>query len=129
VTVFVYGRGDLGRSPTFNQTDLNFTHSFRLPRNMKVNLQLNVDNLFDQMIWTTRFTTQYRDALTLPRVCRGAENICDDYFFNGFNVATEMANRRTSTGALSPGRLDDRYNKPNAYQSARTGRFFVKFLF
>lgn len=129
VPVFVYGRGDLGRSPTFNQTDLNFTHSFRLPRNMKVNLQLNVDNLFDQMIWTTRFTTQYRDALTLPRVCRGAENICDDYFFNGFNVATEMANRRTSTGALSPGRLDDRYNKPNAYQGARTGRFFVKFLF
>lgn len=130
VPVFVNGRGDLGRSPTLSQTDLNFTHSFRLPRNAKVNLSLNVDNLFDQATWTTLFTTQYRDALTLPRVCRSSTDItCDDYFFNGFNVITEMANRRTSTGALSPGRPDDRYKKPSAFLGARTARFLVKFVF
>jgi hypothetical protein len=105
-------------------------HSFRLPRNMKVNLELNIDNLFDQMTATQFFTTQYRDSLTLPSVCRSAtDRTCDDYFFNGFDVATEMANRKTTSGASSPGRRDDRYTKESAFQGARSARFFVKFVF
>jgi carboxypeptidase family protein/TonB-dependent receptor-like protein len=124
VPVFYAGRGDLGRSPTYNQTDLNFTHRFRLPKNLRADIQLNIDNLFDQMTWTTLATTPYRDALTLPRVCRSATDVgCDDVFFNGFDLATAMAAR---TGGARPNKT---YNQPNAFQGARSARLMMKLLF
>jgi hypothetical protein len=130
VPVFVYGRGDLGRSPAQSQTDLNFAHSFRLPRNMRAIVQFNIDNLFDQDTWTTLATAPYRDALTLPRICRSAsDRTCDGAFFEGFDVVTAMANRVTTSGAPSPGRPNDTYNKPNGFQGARSARLMVKFVF
>ena len=124
VPVFYAGRGDLGRSPSYNQTDLNFTHRFRLPKSLRADIQLNIDNLFDQMTWTTLATTPYRDALTLPRVCRSATDVgCDDVFFKGFDLATAMAAR---PGGARPNKT---YNQPNAFQSARTARLMMKLLF
>ncbi|HYN07441.1 MAG TPA: TonB-dependent receptor [Vicinamibacterales bacterium] len=130
VPVFYNGRGDLGRSPTYHQTDLNFTHRFRLPRKLRADVQFNIDNLFDTMTWTTLATTPYRDALTLPRVCRSATDIgCDDAFFNGFVLATAMAARVDTQGRPSPGRVNKTYNLPSGFQSARTARVMVKFVF
>jgi hypothetical protein len=131
VPVFYAGRGDLGRSPTYNQTDLNFTHRFRLPHRLRADVQLNIDNLFDQMIWTTLATTPYRDALTLPRVCRSASDViaCDDAFFSGFDLATAMANRVDTAGRPSPGRPNKTYNQPTTFQSARAARLMMKLLF
>jgi hypothetical protein len=124
VPVFYAGRGDLGRSPTYSQTDLNFTHRFRLPKNLRADIQFNIDNLFDQDTWTTLATTPYRDSLTLPRVCRSATDIgCDDVFFNGFDLAAAMAARTPA------GRPNKTYNQPNAFQSARGARLMMKLLF
>lgn len=114
VPVFVYGRNDIGRSPVYTQTDLNFTQSISLPRNMRMNLQFNIDNLFDQMTETTKFATAYRDALVLKD---------DNEFFGGFDTASKMATR-------SPvGRPDPRYKQASGYQGARAARFSVKFTF
>ncbi|HEX7779666.1 MAG TPA: hypothetical protein VF424_10525, partial [Vicinamibacterales bacterium] len=124
VPVFYAGRGDLGRSPTYSQTDLNFTHRFRLPKNLRADLQLNIDNLFDQDTWTTLATAPYRDSLTLPRVCRSATDIgCDDVFFKGFDLTAAMAARSPA------GRPNKTYNQPNAFQSARGARLMMKLLF
>jgi hypothetical protein len=114
VPVFVYGRGDMGRSPMFSQTDLNFTQNFKLPRNMNVLVQFNIDNLFDQDTELTQFATRYRDQLVLPN---------DTVFFGGFDTAARVAAMTT------PARPDDRYGKANSFLGARSARLFAKFTF
>jgi hypothetical protein len=114
VPVFVYGRGDIGRAPMFNQTDLNFTQSFSLPRNMRMNVQFNIDNLFDQMIVTGLSAAQYRDAIVLAN---------DTQFFNGFNTPAVVASM------ASPARPDPRYKQASSWQGARSARLSVKLTF
>lgn len=114
VPVFVFGRNDLGRSPVYTQTDLNFTQSVKLPRNMRLQAQFNIDNLFDQMTATTRFATAYRDALVLAN---------DQAFFAGFDTVSSMANR------TPVGRPDPRYKQNSGFQGARSARFSVKLTF
>lgn len=114
VPVFVFGRNDLGRSPFFTQTDLNFTQSFGLPRNIRVLAQFTIDNLFDQMTETAKFATAYRDALVLAS---------DTVFFSGFDTVTSMANR------TPVGRPDPRYKQASSFQGARSARLSVKVTF
>lgn len=114
VPVFVFGRNDLGRSPAFTQVDLNFTQSFSLPRNMRALVNFNIDNLFDQMVETTKATAAYRDALVLTS---------DTEFFAGFSTVAKMATR-------SPvGRPNATYNLASGYQGARSARLSVRFTF
>ena len=114
VPVFVFGRGDMGRSPMFNQTDLNFTQNIKLPRNMNVLVVFNIDNLFDQDTELTRFATKYRDALVLPS---------DDVFFAGFDTTARVAAMAT------PARPNAQYNQANSFQGARQARLSVRFTF
>lgn len=114
VPVFVYGRGDMGRSPFFTETNLNFTQSFKLPRNIRILAQFTIDNLFDQKTELTAFATAYRDALVLAN---------DAAFFAGFDTKSAMANR------TPVGRPDARYGQANSFQGARTARLSVKLTF
>ena len=114
VPVFVFGRGDLGRSPFFTETALNFTQNFKLPRQMNILAQFTIDNLFDQMTETTKFATAYRDALVLAN---------DTAFFNGFDTVSSMATRNPV------GRPDPRYKQASGYQGARSARLSLKFTF
>ncbi len=71
IPVFVYGRGDLGRSPMFSQTDLQATQEFKFGKRYRVAVMANVDNLFDQKIWTNYYSPnlygpqRWRDSITL----------------------------------------------------------------
>ncbi|MCR4376185.1 MAG: hypothetical protein NUW22_15190, partial [Acidobacteria bacterium] len=114
VPVFVFGRGDMGRSPMVNYTDLNFTQNISLPRNMNVLLQFSIDNLFDQDTELTKYATKYRDGLVLPN---------DDVFFAGFDTTARVAAMK------SPARPNDQYGKANSFMGARSARFFAKFTF
>lgn len=110
----MFGRGDMGRSPMVNYTDLNFRQNIKLPRNMNVLLQFNIDNLFDQDTELTRYNIKYRDALVLPS---------DTVFFGDFDTTARVA------AMTSPARPDDRYGKANSFLCARSARFFAKFTF
>jgi hypothetical protein len=114
VPVFVYGRGDLGRAPMFSQVDLNFTQSFSLPRNMRLNVQFNIDNLFDQMIVTGLSNAQYRDAIVLAN---------DTQFFAGFSTPAVVS------AMAAPARPDPRYKLDSSWQGARSARLSLKFTF
>jgi hypothetical protein len=61
---FPYGRGDLGRTPVYSRTDLLLQQDFRLGPKYKVNVNMNIDNLFDQDTVTGVFTSPYRDNIT-----------------------------------------------------------------
>ena len=112
IPFYPFGRNDLGRTPVFSQTDLFLQHNFSLPGSRRLNVGVNVTNLFDQDTVTRLFTTPYRDSL----------NISDAAFFAGFDaVAVAKA-----TTAIRP---DPRFGLPDQWQNRRTARLQVKFVF
>ena len=99
-----YGRGNLGRVPTFSQVDLLLQQEFRLPHGMRATIALNASNVFDQKTVTGYQTTPYRDQF----------NVSDATFFNGFDpvaVATSLNFRK-----------DARFNMANGFQDVRVIR-------
>jgi hypothetical protein len=125
VPVPVYGYGDLGRTPTFSQTNLLFGHTFRLPGNTRFNVQLNVENLFDQDTVTAYDTTPYLNgSLTFPN-----ERVNFNEFFAGFDPRAVMAALNARTPSL--GNPDPRYGSGlgTSFQGARSVRVYARFQF
>jgi hypothetical protein len=109
---FPDGRGDLGRTPWINQTDLLLQQQVPLPRNFRVLVAVNVINLFDQKTPTLYATTPYRDAFSVP----------DAQFFAGFSPA--------AYAAANPSiRADPRFGLASQYQSQRAATLQFKVLF
>jgi hypothetical protein len=102
VNFFPYGRGDLGRTPFINQTDLLLQHQVKMPRNLKAMIGLNIINLFDQMTPTLFQTTPYRDAFS----------VSDQAFFAGFDPAAYAASHANI-------RVDPRFGLASQYQGQR----------
>lgn len=112
VPVFDQGRGNLGRSPVFSQTDLLLYHDFGLPGSMRLNLNVNVINLFDQDTVTRYFTARYRDQLPVG----------DAQFFAGFDAQ--------AVAAANPNiRRDARFLMADQYQGARSVRVQARVSF
>ena len=125
-------RGDLGRTPTFSQTDFAITHRYRFGRDNRFTIagDLNFLNLFDQRI-VTRLYTQ----LNGPGIGIGGVNL-------GFpDNAAGVTNAFTSGALYTPivnylngsatalNRKDIRFGQPDAYQGPRDIRFGFRFLF
>lgn len=127
-------RGDLGRSPTFTQTDFNITHRYRFGRDNRFALvgDLNFLNLFDQRTVTGVYTIRNTSnaVITGPILAMGFPN-------NGI----AFTNAYTSGALLDPiknfiignatnlNRIDDRYGQPLTFQSPRIVRFGFRLIF
>jgi hypothetical protein len=122
VPIYFNGRGDLGRMPVFNQTDLLINHDFRLGGSRAISLQMNVSNLFDQQTATGMAFAAYRDALVIP----GFPSRPADAFFqpNGFDTVAIQAARLPASGRPSP-----TYGMANAFQGARSIRVMARLAF
>ena len=107
-----YGRGNLGRTPFLNQTDLLVQHQVRMPRNLRAMIGLNVINLFDQMTPTLFQTTPYRDAFSVP----------DTDFFAGFDPTAYAAAHKNI-------RADPRFGLASRYQGQRAATLQFKLTF
>jgi hypothetical protein len=112
IPFYPFGRGDLGRTPTYQQTDLVVQHTFAFG-NQRVNIGLNVLNLFDSDTVTRRFATRFRDGF----------NVTDQQFFAGFDPLAIAAATPASY------RPDPRFLLPDQYQSRRTMRVNLNFMF
>jgi hypothetical protein len=112
IPFFPYGRGDLGRTPTLSRTNLSVAQDFRLTPSMRIGLNLNVINLFDQDTATGYNTTPYRDAINLP----------NEAFFAGFDFASVAAN----TAGIRP---DARFRQANAFLGRRELRLMARVIF
>lgn len=99
IDFFLYGRGDLGRTPVYSQTDLSVQQRVPLPGRAKVSVGVIVSNLFDQQIAIAETTTPYRDAF----------NLSNAQFFGGFDPRAVAA----STSGIRP---DARYGLANSFQ-------------
>lgn len=126
-------RGDLGRTPTYSQTDFSVTHRYRFGRDDRFTMafDLNVLNLLDQDtvtgIYQTMNTTVGRpnDAAFFPTVCPGA---CSRLYTNGYTSGALLQSILTHIAA-SPDRPDIRYKSPQLFQGPRAVRFGFRLLF
>ena len=111
--VYNLGRGNLGRSPTYSQLDMQVQHGFRLPGHTRVDLSANINNLFDQDTITNINNTPYRDAIPVSATSG---------FFNGFDGDAVAA-------ANTAIRKDPRFRQGSTFQAPRTMRLMAKFSF
>lgn len=111
VPVFYKGRNDLGRSPTFTQTDLFLSYDVKLGGTRKLQFSANVFNLFDQDTETRLSPNRYRDRIV----------ISNPAFFAGFNA--------DALAAQQSRRPDAQYGLPSLFQSPREVRLGLKLAF
>lgn len=127
-------RGDLGRSPTFSQTDFNITHRYRFGRDNRFVIvgDLNFLNLFDQDTVTNVFVVRNLNTsvITGPVLGLGFPNN-GIAFTNAYTSGALLApiNTYLSGNATTLNRTDARYGQPNTFQVPRSVRFGFRLLF
>jgi hypothetical protein len=123
IQVFVNGRGDLGREPTFNQTDLVVAHEFRLREQKLLRFEFNAVNLFNQKTNLYTFNQVNRGANT-PNDQNAAIDLSNTNLFKGFDYKAML-------NALGPAAsaYDPRFGMAGFFNPGFSGRFGVKFQF
>lgn len=114
IPFFPFGRNNLGRTATFYRTDLLLQHDVRLPGGHRINVGLNVENLFDHATVTRNFTTAYRDTF----------NVSDQTFFSG--TFDPVALQAASPASIRP---ESRYLLADQWQDRRQMRLQVRYSF
>jgi hypothetical protein len=123
--VFPNGRNDLGRSPVTSQLDLNINQEIKLIGHSRINLQANIENVFDQDTWINYFltTTQgpstHRDSLTVATPpARSLYGATGRYDMNALIAGY--------TGTM---RVNPFYKTPNVFQGRREIRLQARLTF
>jgi hypothetical protein len=111
--LFYKGRGSDGRLPVYSQTDLNVQQEFKLGGVKKIQLSLNVLNLFNQKTATNYFETILAGG--------GALSFDEAKFYNH-----TLAPFDTLAAGIPK---DPRFLMNSEFQSAIQARVGVKFLF
>ncbi len=147
---FVFGRGDLGRTETFTQTDFAITHRYRFGRDNKysVAVEANFINLFDEDNVTDIFNVLavgslagQQSGFNLFNNCPGG--VCDELntiraiFAGGIqSQLLNLINNQVQIGTNTNGdpvfetiTRDARYGQPLSFQQGRQVRFGARFSF
>ena len=129
-----YHRGDLGRSPTYTQTDFNVTHRYRFGRDNRFTLagDLNILNLWDQdtvtgVYPTLNTSTGRPDAGALFASQPAA--IRQRLYANAYTSGALLQPTLDHINADANNRLDKRYGLPQLFQGPRAVRFGFRLLF
>lgn len=109
--IFPEGRGDLGRTPWFTQTDLLINHRIKLNERVALKLSLDVNNLFDERNVTNTFNAYLK----------ADQNVQYTDFNDFIHSNGDWRQRVTAQGKL----LDPRFGLPVAFQGQRVARFNI----
>lgn len=146
---FLFGRGDLGRTDKFTQTDFSIIHRYKFGSDSKysVAFEANFNNLFNENNVTDRFTTIAASDISgqeggsnLFNNCPGG--VCDELntiraIFNG-GIQTQLVNlinNRVQIGTSGGQPVfetiekDARFNQPLSFQTPRSVRLGFRFSF
>ena len=110
------GRGSDGRTPTYSQTDVYLQHEFRLGER-RLQLSLNVLNLFNQKTAISRFSTFQRTGGIVPD---------ETAFYEGQQTLESLIQPAINSGGLTP---DPRFLMDSLFQSPLSARVGLKFVF
>lgn len=123
VPAFYAGRGDLGRTPAFTQTDVLVAHSFNVTERVQVKFDANVINLLNQatVVGVTTRLNRNGDLDALVDNPYGGYDAVKLVNPNGINPATGLAYPTPNINPI--------YKLPSAYQGNREIRlgFHVTF--
>ena len=125
--VFVEGRGDMGRTPVLSQTDLLVGHNFNITEGMKLRVEWNFINLFNQKTARHRFPFLNRGGGGIAR-SGSAINLASVDLFKGYDYKALIAN---TTDGRNPalGALDPRYGLDDIWSPGFQSRLGIKFTF
>jgi len=123
IPVFVNGRGDLGRTPALNRTDLLVSHEFRGAGAQRIRFELNILNLFNQKTATHIYNQVNRGPSGVPRQA-SAISMSGVDLRNGYDYNAML--RATTDGANA---YDPRFLKEDLFNPGLQGQFSVKFIF
>jgi hypothetical protein len=115
VPIIANGRGDLGRTPVFTQTDMVINHFVNVSENVKIKFSFNVFNLFDE-----RNVTDVYSFLLAPGQDVTYKSLQEFLGSNGDFMSRIAAQKLV---------LDPRYKKDNLFQAPREARFSVGIQF
>lgn len=119
IPVFVDGRGSLGRTPVFSQTDLMVSHDLGLGGDNRLRLEANVLNVFNQKTGRHLF-----DSLNRPRRASAAIDLHTTDLAQGYDY-----NALIEASAEGQGAYDPRFGLEDLFNPGTQARFSVKFLF
>jgi hypothetical protein len=119
IPVFVDGRGSMGRTPYFSQTDLLVTHELRLGGAKRLRLEANVLNVFNQ-----KTSRHIFDNLNRPRRASSAINLANTDLAQGYDYDALIQASPDGQNAYDP-----RYGMDDLFNPGTQARFSVRFLF
>ena len=135
-TTLLNGRGDLGRTERFSETDLFVSHKYVFGQDNKFSLEPYAVflNLFDErnelgrqtLISATNFTSTTLTQGGCP-TCGDEISVFETIFF-GNGLSQYVQNFLNARGVSSTGFRND-YNLPNVFQAPRSVRFGLRFNF
>ena len=136
VPIFLNGRGDMGRTPMFSQTDFSVSHRYKFGRDNRFGLEasLNIINLWDQDTVTSLFTTLSNKAMYSFTSAYGYGCASGDYpcLLNKFNsgaLYSQINANLNTTPTVSLNAKDARYGMDSGFQAPRGVRFGFRFTF
>jgi hypothetical protein len=116
---FPNGRGDLGRTPFFTQTDLTIKHTFKISERWSIAPEAYAQNLFNQAaVLNTQQTIQRTGNLTTAQLPLSK-------FFSGYNV-NDYVNPSNPTPGIFYSPI---YRLPISYQNPREIRLGLRIMF
>lgn len=132
----LFGRGDLGRTEMFSETDLFVSHRYKFGKDNKFSIEpyLVFLNLFDERNELSRQTSISFTNFTSTALTQGGCTTCQletlvfNTIFNGGGIRQFVQNYLNARGVSSTGIRND-YNQPNLFQSPRYFRFGTRFSF
>jgi hypothetical protein len=143
---YLNGRGDLGRTDTFTQTDFAVTHKYRFGRDGRFTAAFDLDilNLFNEDAVTNKWTVLFPGGLAANSVSQFLPNVVDEtsfiqQIFNGglSSQIRELNNRGdqglstcgAGTATCAPFKTDARFDQPVQWQIPRSIRFGFRLVF
>ena len=131
-TSILYGRGDLGRTEMFTESDLSISHRYRFGRDSRFSFEpfVEIRNVFNEdneiarqnAVSTTNITGAQLTAAGCT-TCGGATATFDTLFNRGGIQQFVITSIRQTNS-----RRND-YNQANAFQAGRDVRFGARFRF
>ena len=131
IPVFVNGRGDLGRTPFFNQTDLMISHEVKFGEVRRIRFEANALNLFNQKTARNIFQSLNRGAggaqpnsaiqLAKTPTFAGVD------LFKGYDYMALINATGDQTGTR--GAFDPRFGMADLFNTGFQGRIGLKFIF
>jgi hypothetical protein len=121
--VYPEGRGDMGRTPFFNKTDLLVAHDLQMAGSKRLRFELNLLNVFNQKTARHIFNYLNRGGGGTARASSSI-NLGNTDLFDGYDYNALIRASPDGQNAYEP-----RYGMEDLFEPGTQGQFTVKFLF